>query len=289
MGLNNLWQRTAAANEFARELYPHIGYGFLDQSSIRQEGDLFKADYLMDDLKVLEVTKSGNFFHLKECLGEKVLGSAGGISLDIAIKYAYAKKDEFHSERFQYLVTNYLRKHHVYCSRSKGRADLNPVFVPDGLRLGLEIIETPDISSRLNRLVQSLGHDSPLKVMRDWSDGDLSGQALYLVLLRNGEVRAEAWRMVEFSLPVAHIPTLIPELARLGVLVPRRRNFLTRAYVLNYHLQRPNKLMYRLHHDPEEQMIMVVKGASTIADRDKLICDFRNSALAYIESEKNQN
>ena len=282
MILNKLFEKRNALKVFKEELYPHIGYGFLDKRSVRWENSVMKADYRMEGIRVLTVIRMDHTFDFYDYFGEKKVGFSGGNTMDIAIQYAYAAKDQFKSLRFEYLKKKYLLPYRIFCDSTPGRADFNPVFVPDGLRLGLEVIETLDNKSELHHYINSIDKGSHLKISQE-------RQILILVLLSNGEVTVETKRMVEFSMPVAYIPYFIPRMANAGILTRRPDKFFLRAYIINYQMKGINILRYRLNDQQPEEMLMWVKDVMSIKSPDKVIENFRNMSWAYIESEKNMN
>lgn len=283
MKLKKLYKGRKALKAFKKELYPHIGYGFLDLKSVRWEDGVMKADYLMEGIHVLTIErKDDHIIDFHDCYGEKEVGLAGGNTMDIAIQYAYADKDHFKSLRFDYLNKKYLLPHGICCDPTPGRASFNPVFVPDGLRLGLEVIETPDNKSELFNYIRHLEEGSHLKIIRD-------RYIMVLVLLSNGGVTVETKRMVEFSMPVAYIPYFIPHMANAGILTKKPDKYFLRAYIINYQMKGANILKYRLHDQQPEEMFMWVRDIMSIENPDNVIENFRIGSMAFIESEKRSN
>jgi hypothetical protein len=282
MKLNSIWCRYKERRDFEQELYPHIGYGFLDRKSIRREGETLYADYLMDGKKVLEVSKDGDYYQLNEFFDSRYLRSSHRYSLDSVIKDAYAAKDEFSSARFQYLNEEYLEPNDIYCDPEPGKADFDTVFVPDGLKIGLEIIETPENRRALYRFRRSREEGSPVEVLSN-------RRILILVLNHDGEVTFETKRLVKIGMPVAYIPITIPQMANTGILTERPDKYRARACILYNQMKEEKTIRFRLYDSQEEVMCMWVKKPRRVSDPRQLERHFRISAMAYLEAERHPN
>jgi hypothetical protein len=263
---------------FTEELYPFTGFGILDKSSIRKEKEGFKADYKMDDQVVLTVTKT-NIFYLEDLFDGQKIRDSGGISLEIAVQYAYGISKLTLDDRYLHLMANHLSLPNMYTDLYHPKADFTPAFVPEVLRLAVEIIVTESNSKNLVKFLKKIENRelTDLKFLRQ-------KEMVILSLLNTGDVSKEQVNMIEFYMPLALAPIYFPIMRELNIIPKGSKKYMARNYLLNYDL---NNCMNRIHHiegDEKEIAFMWVRNEQDMKNENDVIERFRMKSYKMLQS-----
>ena len=276
-----MFSSTNKYKTFSEELYPFTGFGILDKSSIREERDGLKADYVMDNETVLSVTKT-NIFYLEDFYKDKKIRDAGGISMEIAVQYAYGISKLTMDDRYIHLISNHFSLPNMYTDLYHPNADFTPAFVPEALRLAIEVIVTESNGDNFLKFLQKLENKDMLPELKLLRQREM----LILTLLNTDEIIKEKVEVYEFYMPLALTPLYFPIIGEQNIIHIGSKKYMARNYLLNYDLSNTTNRIHHIKDDQQEVAFMWARSEADMKNESDVAERFRIKSYRMLENRK---
>ena len=207
---------TKQLNFSGRELPSYLGYGILDENSIKFENEVITADYILDcdGTVVHKVVWDRNRCELQTQLHGESYGTSWCPDLHKALTYDFFSRRFDDDKIYDYLTKRTCDAGNIYVQKFKpaGKDDKHIVYYPAGLLLSFSL-PLPEKDEVYTSFLNFIKQGSPVSLFRE--------KVAYLLLMDvHEQVTMHPITVAEFIVPLAYMIRAAGIFAKSGLIRP---------------------------------------------------------------------
>ncbi len=209
---------TKQLNFSGRALPAYLGYGILNENSVRIENEVITAEYFLDcDGSVVhKVIWDKNRCELQTHLHGESHGTSWYPDLNKALTYDFVSRRFDTDKIFDYLTRKTCDMGNIHVDKFKpsGKDEKRIIYYPAGILLSFSL-PLPEKDELYTSFLESLKQGSPINFFREKS-------AFLLLMDVNEQVTLHPITVAEFIVPLAYMTTAAGTFARSGLIRPSK-------------------------------------------------------------------